>query len=38
MKPTIKSELVNYMLEQPFALINDGSSNMGLKKINALCI
>ena len=38
MKPAIKSELLNYMLEQPFALIKDGSSDTGLKKMNALCV
>ena len=38
MKPAIKSELLNYMFEQPFALINDGSSDTGLKKMNALCV
>ena len=38
MKPAIKSELLNYMLEQPFALINDWSSDTGLKKMNTLCV
>ena len=37
MKPAIKLEMLNYMLEQPFALINDESSDTGLKKMNALC-
>ena len=26
------------MLEQPFALLNNGSSDTGLKKMNALCL
>ena len=33
MKPAIKSELLNYMLQQPFALINDKSSDTGLNKM-----
>ena len=38
MKPSIKSELLNYMLKKPFALINDGSSASKLKKMNVLCV
>ena len=38
MSPTLKTELVNYMIEHPFGLINDSSSDSGIKKVNALCV
>ena len=36
--PAIKSELLNYMLEQPFSLIANGSCDTELKKMNSLCV
>ena len=38
MTPALKTELVNYMIEHPFGLINDGSSDSGVKKMNAMCV
>ena len=37
MRPALKCTLVEYMKEQPFALVNDGTSDCGIKKRNALC-
>ena len=37
MRPSLKYCLVGYMKEQPFALVNDGTSDCGIKKLNALC-
>ena len=38
MRPALKTELVNHMIEHPFGLINDGSSDSGVKKMNAMCV
>ena len=37
MRPSLKYSLVEYMKDQPFALVNDGTSDCGIKKLNALC-
>ena len=36
MHPSLKYTLVEYMKEQPFALVNEGTSDGGIKKMNAL--
>ena len=36
MKPALKSSLVEYMMERPFSLLNDGTSHTAINKINAL--
>ena len=38
MRPLLRNELTEYMKEQPFALINDGSSDTGLQKMNAVAV
>ena len=35
--PALKSSLLDIMKEQPYALVNDGTSDTGLKKLNAVC-
>lgn len=37
MQPSLKTSLVDYMKKKPFSLVNDGSSDTGIKKMNALC-
>ena len=37
MRPSLKYSLVEYMKDQPSALVNDGTSDCGIKKLNALC-
>ena len=37
MMPALKSSLLNIMKEQLYALVNDGTSATGLKKMNAVC-
>ena len=34
----IKSDLVEYMSENPYALVNDGSSDCGPSEINPVCV
>ena len=36
--PRIKTNLVEYMSENPYALVNDGSSGCGLSKMNPVCV
>ena len=36
-KPTLKFSLVEYMTEGPFSLVNDGTSDTAIRKMNALC-
>ena len=36
--PRIKTNLVEYMSENPYALVNDGSSDCGLSKMNPVCV
>ena len=36
MRPSLKHTLVEYMKKQPFALVNDGTSDCGIKKMNVL--
>ena len=38
MRPLQRNELTEYMKEEPFSLLNDGSSDIGLKKMNAVAI
>ena len=35
--PALKSLLLDIMKEQPYTLVNDGTSDTGLKKLNAVC-
>ena len=37
MKPALKSSLIEYMIEGPFSLVNDGTSDTAIKRMNALC-
>ena len=37
MMPALKSLLLDIRKEQPYALVNDGTSDTGLKKMNAVC-
>ena len=37
MGPALKHTLVQCLVSQPFFLVNDGSSDTGVKKMNALC-
>ena len=37
MHPSLKYTLVEYMKEQPFALVSDGTSDCGIRKMNSLC-
>ena len=37
MKPALKSSLVEYMIERPFSLVNDGTSDTATKRMNVLC-
>ena len=37
MYPSLKRTVVKCMRTQPFSLVNDGSSDSGIKKMNALC-
>ena len=37
MYPALKKTLVEYMRENPFSLVHDGSSDSGIKKMNAAC-
>ena len=34
MRPLLRNELTEYVKEEPFSLLNDGSSDTGLKKMN----
>ena len=36
MRPSLKYSLVEYMKDQPFALVNDGTSDCGIKKAERL--
>ena len=36
--PKIKSDLVEYMSGNPYALVNDGSSDCGPSKMNPFCV
>ena len=36
--PRIKTNLFEYMSENPYALVNDGSSDCGLSKMNPVCV
>ena len=36
--PTLPSYLVNYMTENPFAMVNDGSNDSGISKMNPVCV
>ena len=38
MRPLLRNELTEYMKEEPFSLLNDGSSDTGLKKMNAVVV
>ena len=38
MRPLLRNELTEYMKEEPFSLLNDGSSDTGLKKMNAVAV
>ena len=38
MYPKVKSDLVEYMSENPYALINDGSCDCGPSKMNPVCV
>lgn len=35
--PSLQEYNVNIMRTQPFSLVNDGTSDTGLKKMNAVC-
>ena len=35
--PALQKHLVDYMKTQPFSLTNDGTSDTGIKKVNATC-
>ena len=37
MKPASKSSVVEYMMEGSFSFVNDGTSDIAVKKMNALC-
>ena len=37
MMPALKSSLLDIMKKQPYPLVNDGTSDTGLKKMNAVC-
>ena len=37
MRPSLKSTLVDHMQEHPFTLVNDGTSDCGVQKMNVLC-
>ena len=37
MMPALQKHLVAYMKTQPFSLTNDGTSDTGIKKMNATC-
>ena len=37
MMPNLKSYLLTYMRNEPFSLVNYGTSDTGLKKMNAAC-
>ena len=36
--PTLRSNLVSYMTENPFSIVNDGSNDSGLSKMNPVCV
>ena len=36
MMPALKSSLLDIMKEQPYAVVNDATSDTGLKKMNAV--
>ena len=36
--PRIKTNLFEYMSENPYALVNDGSSDCGPSKMNLVCV
>ena len=36
--PKVKSDLVEYMSENPYALVNDGSCDCGPSKMNPVCV
>ena len=39
MRPLLRNELLTeYMKEEPFSLLNNGSSDTGLKKMNAVAV
>ena len=38
MRPLVQNELTEYMKEELFSLLNDGSSDTGLKKMNAVAV
>ena len=35
MKPTLKSPLVEYMMEKPFFLVNDGTSDTAIRMLSS---
>ena len=36
--PTLHSNLIKYMAENPYAMVNDGSSDTGLLNMNPVCV
>ena len=38
MRPLLRNELTEHMREEPFSLLNDGSSDTGLKNMNAVAV
>ena len=38
MRPLLRNKLTEYMKEEPFSLLNDGSSDKGLKKMNVVAV
>ena len=38
MRPLLRNELTEYMKKEAFSLLNDGSSDTGLKKMNAVAV
>ena len=38
MRPLLRNELTEYMKEEPYSLLNDGSSDRGLKKMNTVAV
>ena len=38
MRPLLRNELTEYMKEEPFSLLNDGSSDTGLKRMNTVAV
>lgn len=36
--PSLRRNLVNYMAANPFSMVNDGSNDSGIYKMNPLCV